>query len=369
MGPRGCDRDGGRVTRGGGGGGWRRTLTGLVAAFALALALGLTAQSGTAVAATDDAPPLSGLTLTSVNNGRNLDVQNGNTGDGVFLVTNSAPGYHQRWSVNPRGDGSFTLVNDATGKCVSTGLPLRQQPCSGATAQRWYFQPVTGATDTFMVRNTGDNKCVDVVLGAQHEDAWTQTYGCNGSKPQQWRLPASAADAALKAAVEYASQRCQRDAATCSWTKGTQAPAEPLPKQCVSPVWYNGTEAAVPWTFTLNTSHGWGSELGVSFKTDLGAGGASPVQAAVSLTLSGKVSYSLKEDLGNSLTITVPQRQYGWVALSELATKVTGEWTFDANGFPWKVKDTVTVPLKSDDQGRSSVYLARTSAEFTSCQD
>ncbi|PNE40197.1 hypothetical protein [Streptomyces noursei] len=57
-----------------------------------------------------------------------------------------------------------------------------------------------------------------------------------------------------------------------------------------------------------------------------------PVQASVSLPLSGQVTYDLKQDLGNSLVINVPSHQYGWVALSELATKVTGEWTFDVSG-------------------------------------
>jgi hypothetical protein len=94
---------------------------------------------------------------------------------------------------------------------------------------------------------------------------------------------------------------------------------------------------------------------------------ASPVQTSVSLTLSGQVTYDLRTDLGNSLVISVPSHQYGWVALSELATKVTGEWTFDANGFPWKAQDTVTVPLRNDDQGRASIYLAQTSPDFTNC--
>ncbi|WJY42156.1 RICIN domain-containing protein [Streptomyces sp. P9-2B-2] len=343
--------------------GLRRTLTVFIAV--LAVALGLGAQTGTAQA--DDGSGLNGLTFTSVNNGRNLDVQNGNTGDGVFIVTNSAPGYHQKWNAGLQADGSFTLVNDVTGKCVGAGYPLKQQSCSGSSGLRWYFQPVSGTSDTFMIRNAGDNKCVDVVLGAQYNDAWTQTYGCNGSKAQQWKIPSSATGAVFKAAVAYASKRCQKDAATCSWTKGSQAPAEPLPKQCVSPVWYNGTEAPVPWTFSLNTSTGWSSQLGVSFTSTLGTGMASPVQTSVSLTLSGQVTYDLRTDLGNSLVITVPSHQYGWVALSELATKVTGEWTFDADGFPWKAQDTVTVPLRSDDQGRSSIYLAQTSPDFTNC--
>ncbi|KAF4408332.1 MULTISPECIES: RICIN domain-containing protein [Streptomyces] len=328
------------------------------------------AQPGTAEKSTVRArdPALSGLTFTSANSGLNLDVQNGNTGDGVFVVTNSAPGYHQRWSAAPRADGSFTLVNDGTGKCLQTGLPLRQQSCSGAAGQRWYFQPVNGAADTFMLRNAGDHKCVDVVLGAQHEDAWTQTYDCNGTEPQQWRIPASASGAAFEAAVDHAAERCRGDASTCSWSKGTQAPAEPLPKVCVSPVWYNGTDAPVPWTFSLTTTSGWSSRIGVSFTTEVGAGEPSPVQAKVSYSVNGEVTYDLSQELGNSLEITVPSRHYGWVALSELATTVTGEWTFDANGHPWTAEDSVTVPLMSDDQGRTSVYLAQTSPEFTTCR-
>ncbi|WP_043262772.1 RICIN domain-containing protein [Streptomyces sp. CT34] len=342
-----------------------RALTVLIAT--LGIALGLTTQAGIAQAA-DNCSGLSCLTITSANSGRNLDVQNGNSGDGVFIVTNSAPGYHQQWQARLQGsDSSFTIANNDTGKCIEAGLPLKQQSCSGSSAQRWYFQPVNGTSDTFMIRNAGDNRCIDVVLAAQYDDAWTQTYNCNGTKAQQWKLPSSAVDTALRAAVDYASKRCQKDGSTCFWTKGSQAPAEPLAKQCVSPVWYNGTEAPVPWTFSLNTSSGWASQLGVSFTSGIGAGPTSPVQASVSLTISGQVTHDLRQDLGNSLTINVPSHQYGWVALSELATKVTGEWTFDANGFPWTAKDTVTVPLKSDDQGRSSIYLARTSPNFTTC--
>ncbi|MFH9615831.1 RICIN domain-containing protein [Streptomyces pratensis] len=342
-----------------------RAFTVLVAA--LAVILGLTAQAGTARAAEVSASGLTGLTFTSVNSGRNLDVQNGNTGNGVFLVTNSAPGYHQQWNANQQADGSFTLSNDHTGKCMEAGLPLKQQSCSGVAGQRWYFQPVAGAANTFMIRNAGDNKCVDVVLASQNNDAWTHTYACNGTKAQQWTIPASATADAFQAAVDYASKRCQKDATTCAWTKGSQAPAEPLPTQCVSPVWFNGTGAAVPWTFSLTTTSGWSSTLSVSFTSSLGAGAPSPVQTSVALTTSGSVTYNLSETLGNSLTITVPPQHYGWVALSKLATKVTGQWTFDANGYPWKAQDTVTVPLTSDDQGHASVYLAKTGPEFTTC--
>ncbi|TXS57020.1 RICIN domain-containing protein [Streptomyces sp. t39] len=344
-----------------------RTLTAFAAAFAVALLPAAPAAAEAADSRGTSLTGLSGLTLTTANGGRNLDVQNGNTGEGVFLVTNSAPGYHQQWTADLQSNGSFTLVNDATGKCAAVGVPLRQQNCSGVSAQRWYFQPVTGAADTFMIRNAGTHKCLDIVLGAQYDDAWTQTYTCNGSRAQQWRLPASASPAAFDAAVDFASIRCQQDASTCTWRKGVQAPAVPLPKQCVSPVWYNGTAQPVQWTFSLSTTSGWTSTLGIQFTAELSGGAPGALQTRVSQTISGSVSYDLKETLGNSLAVSVPPAHYGWVALAALATEVTGEWTFDAGGYPWKTQDTVTVPLTSDAQGGASVYLARTGTEFTGC--
>ncbi|MEV3988519.1 RICIN domain-containing protein [Streptomyces sp. NPDC049837] len=313
------------------------------------------------------APDLGEITLTSAGNGRNLDVQNGNTGNGVFIVTNSAPGHHQSWRIAATGaDASFTIVNNTTGKCVDAGLPLRQQPCDGRASENWYFQPVTGA-GTFMIRHKATNTCLDVVQNAQYNDAWTQTYRCNGTKAQQWSVPPAAREAAWNMAVDHAAARCAKDVSTCFWTKGVQAPAAPLPKVCVSPVWYNGTSAPVPWTFSLTTRTGWSSTIGFTLSSSLSAGTAPALQAQIGSTVTGSVTLNLGQDLGNSLTVTVPPRQYGWVALSELATKVTGTWTFDAQGFAWNAQDTITVPLKNDDNGGASVYAARTAEQFTGC--
>ncbi|MFI1362342.1 RICIN domain-containing protein [Streptomyces griseochromogenes] len=347
---------------------FRRTAA--IALATIAVLAGIAASPASAeTRAGADPSALKDLTLTSLSNGRNLDVQNGNTGDGVFLVTNSAPGHHQQWSANLSGsDGSFTLVNSATGKCADAGLPLRQQSCDGRASERWYFQPVTGGTGAFMIRNTRDNKCLDVWYNAQYDDAWTDSYDCNGTKPQQWRLPDTARAAAFAAAVDYAGARCVKDTSTCSWRTQSQAPAAPLPKKCISPVWFNGTSAPVPWTFTMTKHTGWTSTLGFKFGTDIGTGSASPVAAKVGEEVSGSVSLNLVEDLGNSLVVTVPSQQYGWVALSELATKVTGTWTFDTNGFAWTADDTLTVPLRNDDQGGASIYVAQTSPTFTNCE-
>lgn len=313
--------------------------------------------------------PLNQVTFTSVGNGRSLDVQNGTPGAGSIIVTNSAPGYDESWHINTGApDSSFTIVNNTTGECIDSGFPLRQQPCDGRASEQWYFQPVAGSgQNAFMIRHESDSSCLDVLLNAQYNDAWTDNPGCNGTTAQQWTLPTAAYQTAWNMAVDHAAALCTNNTSTCSWTASSQTPAAPLPTVCVSPVWYNGTSAPLPWTFTLSTQTGWSSMIGFTLSTDLSAGSAPALQTKITTTVTGSVTLSVSQTLGNSLVVTVPAQQYGWVALSELATEVTGSWTFDAQGFAWTADDTITVPLTQDASGGASIYLAQTSPTFTSC--
>lgn len=327
-----------------------------------------TTGAHTAVAAADSTG-LDQLTFQSAGNGRYLDDQNGTTGSGSIVVTNSAPGYDENWHIAAGADNSpFTIVNNATNECIDSGLPQRLQPCDGRSTEQWYLEPVANsAQHAFMIRQASGGNCLDVLLNAQYDDAWTDTYGCNGSAAQQWILPSAAYQAAWGLAVDYAAEQCESNTATCSWNATSQSPAAPLPISCVSPIWYNGTSAPVAWTFILNTTTGWADTLTTTLSTAFSGGQAGVLQVRVGTTLGNAVSMNLSQTLGNSLTIAVPVGYYGWVALSELATEVTGTWTFDAQGFAWTAQDTVTVPLTSDASGASSVYLARTSPTFTSC--
>lgn len=331
--------------------------------------LGIAASPATAVSRQTSASVLDQVTFTSVGNGRGLDVQNGTSGAGSIIVTNSAPGYDESWHIGAGApDSSFAIVNNTTGACIDAGLPVRQQPCDGRASEAWYFQPVAGSgQNAFMIRHEGDNNCLDVLSNAQYNDAWTDSYGCNGTAAQQWIIPATAYQAAWSMAVDHAAARCQSDPSTCSWTAVTQTPAAPLPKVCVSPVWYNGTSAPVPWTFSINNTTGWTSTIGFSLSSELTAGTAQALQTKISATVSGSVAMNISQTLGNSVTIAVPTAQYGWVALSELATKVTGTWVFDTRGFAWTADDTITVPLTNDASGGASIYVATTSPAFTSC--
>ncbi|MFD3547217.1 RICIN domain-containing protein [Streptomyces sp. NPDC058655] len=310
--------------------------------------------------------PLRCVSLTSVSNGRQLDVQNGSRNDGAYVVTNSAPGHHQAWNlaVDP-ADSSFNIVNGTTGKCIDLGWPaLRQQTCRGQKSQKWYFQPVAGSTTAFMIRNESDNSCLDLVGNAQYDDAWTGQSRCHAGTNQRWSTNSTAA---FNLAVDHGARACQKDPANCSWAVRAEAPAAPLPKVCASSVWYNNSGSPVTQSFSVNRTTGWQSSIGTTLSSDLSAGIAPALQTRVATSLSFQNVWSGSTSVGDGIQVSVPAGQYGWVTLSVLAKKVTGNWTFDARGFPWQADDTITVPVKDDPTGGATVYIANTSPTFTSC--
>ncbi|GAB2748406.1 RICIN domain-containing protein [Kitasatospora kifunensis] len=338
------------------------------------IALGITASPFSTAAAHADgtcATQLQCLTLKSLSNGRALDVQNGNMGDGAYIVTNSAPGYHEAWHLNvDPSDSSFAIVNNDTGKCIDLAIlvpALRQQPCQGQASQKWFFQPVAGSADAFMIRHQGDSTCLDLMLGANYDDAWTDQYGCNGTANQQWSTGAPLA--ARNLAIDHAAKQCQKDTSTCSWAEKSETPAAPLPKICVSSVWFNNTSSDVQQSFSVTNMSGWSNTIGVDMSTQITAGtpGGGGLVAVVGSTLTTSHIWEGSTSVNNSVTVAVPPQQYGWVTLSELAKKVTGSWTFDAHGIPWTADDTLTVPLKDDPSGGATLYVANTSPTFTSC--
>ncbi|WP_330334594.1 ricin-type beta-trefoil lectin domain protein [Streptomyces sp. NBC_00536] len=315
------------------------------------------------------------LTFTNVSNGKLLDVQDGSYDDSAPISVNPAPGSATTWRINTGtslGSG-FAIVNNTTGKCMdltTARYQLRQQPCDGRASEQWYFQPIAGsAQKAFRIRQVGDNSCLTVQIPPS-TDNWVYTYRCDNTPYQQWTLPAAVYQTAWNAAVDYAAGRCNKDTATCVWSTTSQTPPFTLPETCVSPIWFNDTSTTIPWEFTLNTSTGWSNSIGVKLGGSLAAEGTigvAKLTLTVSAEVSGQTTVDLKQEMGNKLTVSVPPRQYGWVTLSELATKATGTWTFDAQGFPWTADDTITVPLKYDVNGGASIYSARTRATFTNC--
>ncbi|MBP2400673.1 RICIN domain-containing protein [Streptomyces syringium] len=332
------------------------------------VALGLMLSPATtakAHAAENCASPLQCVTFTSQSNGRTLDVQNGSTGDGAIIVTNSAPGYHQTWRLSvDSSDSSFNIVNNTTGKCIDLSWPaLRQQTCKGQQSQKWYFQPVAGADKAFMIRNQSDNSCIDLIASANYNDAWTGKSNCHGAANQRWTTTTEAQNLA----VDHAAKQCQKDTSSCTWAVKRTAAAAPLPKVCVSSVWYNNTSEPIAQGFSVTDMTGWSNTIGTHMSTALHAGSMPGVMAVVSSQLDLIQVWQGSKTVNNTVTVSVPPKQYGWVTLSVLAKKVTGTWTFDAHGLPWTAEDTITVPLKDDPTGGATMYVANTSPTFTSC--
>ncbi|MFD5417309.1 ricin-type beta-trefoil lectin domain protein [Streptomyces sp. NPDC127069] len=347
-----------------------------VVAAVLCAAVGITASPAAArEEGGTSASALIQLTFTNVSNGKLLDVQGGSFDDDAAISVNPAPGSATTWRINTGtslGSG-FAIVNTTTGKCMdltTARYQLRQQPCDGRASEQWYFQPVAGsAQKAFRIRQVGDNSCLTVQI-PPGTDNWAYTYRCDNTPYQQWKLPAEVYQTAWNSAVDYAAARCNRDTSTCSWSTTSQTPPFTLPETCVSPIWFNDTSTTIPWEFSLNTTTGWTNTIGFKLSGSLTVGGdigLAKLQLAVTAEVSGATTVDLKQEMGNKLTVSVPPRQYGWVTLSELATKATGTWTFDTQGFPWTADDTITVPLKYDPNGGASIYSARTRATFTNC--
>ncbi|MEU6934555.1 RICIN domain-containing protein [Streptomyces sp. 2RAF24] len=351
-----------------------RAATVLAAMVGAAVGIG-TAPAAAAPEAVTGSTALIQLKFTNVSNGKLLDVQGGSYDDNAAISVNPAPGSATTWRINTGtslGSG-FAIVNTTTGKCMdvtTAHYQLRQQPCDGRASEQWYFQPIDGsAQKAFRIRQVGDNSCLTVQIPPA-SDNWVYTYRCDNTPYQQWTLPSEVYSKAWNMAVDYAAGRCNKDTSTCSWSTTTQTPPFTLPEACVSPIWFNDTSTTIPWEFSLNTSTGWTNTIGFKMGGTLTVGGdigLAKLQLEVTAEVNGATSIDLKQDMGNKLTVSVPPRQYGWVALSELATKATGTWTFDVQGFPWTADDTITVPLKYDVNGGASIYSARTRATFTNC--
>ncbi|MGA5823200.1 RICIN domain-containing protein [Kitasatospora sp. NPDC094028] len=356
--------------------GRRTPLPRLLAAFLVACCalLGLSTAPAHAAPAATAAPaacatPQQCLNITSLSNGRHLDVQNGTMSDGAYIVTNSSPGYHQSWhlSVDP-ADYTFTIVNNDTGKCIDLAFltpALRQQTCAGQASQRWFLQPAPGGGDAFFIRHAGDNTCLDLLLGGNYDDAWTDQYNCNTTANQQWSTGFPLA--ARNLAIDHAAKQCEKDTSSCSWAVTSEAPATPLPRSCVSSVWFNNTSGAVAQNFSVTDESGWSNSIGSGLNSSITAGGGTPLTATIGSSLSFTNEWRGSRSVNNSVTVTVPPQQYGWVTLALIARKVTGTWTFDTHGIPWTADDTITVPVTSDPNTGPTLYITNTSPTFTNC--
>ncbi|MGY0236963.1 family 20 glycosylhydrolase [Longispora urticae] len=122
-----------------------------------------------------------GGTYTIATGGKALDNPGSSGTAGTRLITWAAHGgTNQQWKATPQADGTVTLSNGASGLCADvSGTAVVQNPCSGATSQKWRITGAVVATPGGLVlttASTADNALVSVAAdtGAALQ-RWTLT--------------------------------------------------------------------------------------------------------------------------------------------------------------------------------------------------
>ncbi|GAA3012127.1 family 20 glycosylhydrolase [Kitasatospora albolonga] len=123
--------------------------------------------------------------------GKSLDVPGSSTSTGTQLVTwTTHGGTNQQWKFTRQSDGTYTLVNQASGLCAdvnagstSPGAAIIQWTCSGTTNQRWTVTSVTGG------HTVTSAKSGLLLTTASAADGALVTQQTNSSSPLQvWTL-------------------------------------------------------------------------------------------------------------------------------------------------------------------------------------
>jgi hypothetical protein len=123
---------------------------------------------------------------------RDVQVQGGRTDDGapVEIRTRGAAGTtsDQRWRATCQSDGSWTLTNLRSGKCLTEpqpgdGVNLVQSTCTGASSQRWwhdYRNKDAAGRDYWVLVNKQDFRCQDIEGLGWSDGVPVQVWTCYG---------------------------------------------------------------------------------------------------------------------------------------------------------------------------------------------
>lgn len=126
-----------------------------------------------------------------------LDVSGGSSADGanVQIWQNNDTGA-QKWNFSRNVDGSYTIVNAASGKALdvkdaaaSSGTNIQQWSRNGSAAQRWYFEYVSGGFRLSSALNTAF--VIDVSGGNAANGTNVALYASNDSKARRFTFKAT----------------------------------------------------------------------------------------------------------------------------------------------------------------------------------
>ncbi|WP_157815591.1 RICIN domain-containing protein [Kitasatospora sp. CB02891] len=132
--------------------------------------------------------------IASVSNGsRLLDVEGASQDDYAHVVTYAGNGgANQYWHLDSSGPGTFTIVNEESGKCLDVhngthALPgdwADQYDCAGQLTQNWEF--TTGPNGSVHLVNTYYGWDLDVLRNLTGDDRWVGVYPDTGGTNQLW---------------------------------------------------------------------------------------------------------------------------------------------------------------------------------------
>ena len=126
-----------------------------------------------------------------------LDVYGGSSADGanVQIWQNNDTGA-QKWNFSRNGDGSYTIVNAASGKALdvkdaaaSSGTNIQQWSRNGSAAQRWYIEYVSSGFRLSSALNAAF--VIDVSGGNAANGTNVALYASNDSKAQRFTFKAT----------------------------------------------------------------------------------------------------------------------------------------------------------------------------------
>ena len=158
------------------------SLAAVLSAALLGAGVCVVADTGSAGAATASA-------VTSLGNGKCLDVTNGSTANGTLAqMWSCSPGPNQNWTLN--ANGSLTALGkclDVVGGGTANGAVVHLWDCYDSVAtQKWQY---TAGQDLV---NLASNKCLDIKDNNTANGATLQLWDCTGAGNQKWNFPGAA---------------------------------------------------------------------------------------------------------------------------------------------------------------------------------
>ena len=151
--------------------------------------------------------------LKAKHSGKCVDVRYASSRDGAEIVQYSCHALtrtesgNQLWKISAQGDSgggndqtpetafTSTLTAKHSGKCLDlkggsfrNGAALEQESCASSEAPTFAFMPVTGKSDTYLIKNAQTGKCLDVFRTQTANGADLIQYSCGEGANQQFEL-------------------------------------------------------------------------------------------------------------------------------------------------------------------------------------